>query len=1136
MPNASLPQFPKNLPEQIIENSPSGMMLVDAQQPDMPIVYVNKAFEHLTGYTADEALGKNARFLQADDRQQPAIEQMRHALEAHENVVTTLRNYRKDGTLFWNEVRISYLRDPQGTVTHAVGILNDITAHIEDAERYRQSFESNSAVHLLVEADDGHIVDANSAAARFYGYTVAQLKSMHIYEINKLGKEEFLRLSKLIVSERKSDFVTQHRLASGAVRDVQVYASSIRTPQGWLNHAIIVDVTDRLTVEQRYQSLFKQSNDAVFILDLDGHHLQVNQRACDLLGYSVEELLLLSNRDIVVPHELHESLGVLERLKSGEQVPPYSRVFRHKDGTLINTELNVELVRDSKGNPLHVLSIVRDISERKQVEDALRESEESYRQTIATMHEGLVLQKADGRIQLCNPAAERILGLTADQMMGRTSTDPRWRAIHEDYSPFPGETHPAMFTLRTGEPQFNVVMGVYKPDDTLTWILINAQPLFNKVQEKPYAVVATFADISERKRMEDALRESEGKYRLIAENTLAQKYDELDQFFNVSAGMLTITNTDGILLKVNTAWEKLLGLPVAQIEGRRFLDFVHPDDVQATLGAMTQLSHQKPVIEFVNRYRAADGSYRYIEWRANPHGNLIYASGRDITGRRQMEESLRESEEKYRLIAENTSDGIMIIEGDTRITSYASPAYDRQHGRGVGESLGMGAETRWSYIHPDDREAVIRQIKDTIIHRQTHLTLTYRARHKDGHYFWREDISRYLYSPDGTYQRSYIISRDITGRKRMEEALKESEEKYRLIAENTSDGILVLDSLLGAITYASPSYDLQHGRAIGETQRIEPDALLETIHPEDRERVLKQIFDAVDRKEPNLVYSYRSQHKDGHYLWCEDHSRFNYAPDGRYLSSIIISRNVTERKQAEEKQLALTLEKERTGMLTQFIQDAAHEFRTPLSIISSGTHLLLRSEQQELRQHKANQINDQIKRITRLVEMLLLLVKAERDDVLRQQKVDIISVLQVGCELYDFEKEDNLKKPELRFSPPPELPAVMGDSNLLLEAFSQLLGNAYHFTPPEGTITVTMGTADGQVWVEVDDTGKGIAEENLSHIFDTFWRLDDAHTTAGFGLGLPIAKRIIEHHGGTITVRSQLRQGTQMRVTLPAAP
>ncbi len=127
---------------------------------------------------------------------------------------------------------------------------------------------------------------------------------------------------------------------------------------------------------------------------------------------------------------------------------------------------------------------------------SLRESEERYRSVVAAMTEGIVVQGADGAIQNANASAQRILGLTADQISGRTSLDPRWRAIHEDGSDFPGETHPAMITLRTCQPQSNVIMGVYKPDGSLTWISINTQPLFQLDKTSPVAVVATFTDIT----------------------------------------------------------------------------------------------------------------------------------------------------------------------------------------------------------------------------------------------------------------------------------------------------------------------------------------------------------------------------------------------------------------------------------------------------------------------------------------------------------------------------------------------------------------------------------------------------------------------------------------------------------------
>jgi PAS domain S-box-containing protein len=131
------------------------------------------------------------------------------------------------------------------------------------------------------------------------------------------------------------------------------------------------------------------------------------------------------------------------------------------------------------------------------------------------MAEGVVLQQADGRITACNASAERILGLSVQQMMGRTSIDPCWQTIHEDGTPFPGDDHSSMVTLRTGEPQSNTVMGIHKPDGTLTWILLNSQPLFRPSETKPYGVVTSFSDITKRKQAEVALRQQAEREQLI---------------------------------------------------------------------------------------------------------------------------------------------------------------------------------------------------------------------------------------------------------------------------------------------------------------------------------------------------------------------------------------------------------------------------------------------------------------------------------------------------------------------------------------------------------------------------------------------------------------------------------------------
>jgi PAS domain S-box-containing protein len=164
--------------------------------------------------------------------------------------------------------------------------------------------------------------------------------------------------------------------------------------------------------------------------------------------------------------------------------------------------------------------------------------EQMYRTAIEALSEGIVLQDADGVIQACNASAERILGLSQDQMMGRTSVDPRWQAIHEDGSPFPGEDHPAMVTLQTGQACSNVIMGVHKPDGTLAWISINSQPIFYGTGSNPSAVVTSFTDITARMQAEQELRlyldRLEG---LVQERTaeLEQSNKELDEYATVTS-------------------------------------------------------------------------------------------------------------------------------------------------------------------------------------------------------------------------------------------------------------------------------------------------------------------------------------------------------------------------------------------------------------------------------------------------------------------------------------------------------------------------------------------------------------------------------------------------------------------------
>jgi PAS domain S-box-containing protein len=174
-----------------------------------------------------------------------------------------------------------------------------------------------------------------------------------------------------------------------------------------------------------------------------------------------------------------------------------------------------------------MIGVVIDVTARKTADAARAEldraraiqaSEVRHRSVLAAMSEGVVRQDASGVITDCNPAAERILGLTADHMAGRTSIELRWRTIHADGSPFPGEDHPAMVALRTGAPVRDVIMGIHRPDGALAWILVSAEPV-RPPGGAVEAVVTTFLDITIRKTAQDALARSEARFRALAEHS-----------------------------------------------------------------------------------------------------------------------------------------------------------------------------------------------------------------------------------------------------------------------------------------------------------------------------------------------------------------------------------------------------------------------------------------------------------------------------------------------------------------------------------------------------------------------------------------------------------------------------------------
>ncbi|MDH6066317.1 PAS domain S-box protein [Chrysosporum ovalisporum APH033B] len=238
---------------------------------------------------------------------------------------------------------------------------------------------------------------------------------------------------------------------------------------------------------------------------------------------------------LVHPEDRESLSEVIAR--SIEETNEYKCEFRivWLDGSIHWLSEKGKVFFNELGQPIRLIGTTRRIDERKQAEAALRASEERYRSVVATMQEGIVLQDANGCILTCNASAKRILGRTFDQMLNSTFDDPSWQNIQEDGSPFPGEMHPAMLTLRTGQPCSNVVMGVYQPNGQLTWISINSQPLFHDNDPVPYATVASFSDITERKQAQEKIREQAALLDIATDAILVIDFQSKILFWNQGA-------------------------------------------------------------------------------------------------------------------------------------------------------------------------------------------------------------------------------------------------------------------------------------------------------------------------------------------------------------------------------------------------------------------------------------------------------------------------------------------------------------------------------------------------------------------------------------------------------------------------
>ncbi len=388
-------------------------------------------------------------------------------------------------------------------------------------------------------------------------------------------------------------------------------------------------------MNERLAGIVEQSEDAIISTGVDAQVTSWNKAAERLFGYAAQEMLGQPVERLFPADLAEQARSLLRRVSAGEAISNFETERCHRDGRRIHVSISMAPLVADDGTVAGASKIVRDISARIAAEAALRSSETQYGTLIAALYEGVVVQTVDGAITSCNASALRLLGLDREQLLGRRSIDPSWRCVREDLSDWPGSTHPSMQALATGQEVRDAVMGVYRPDAELVWISINAKPMFENGQARPTSVITTFAEITERKRAVDSLRQSQRMFSAM---------------FESAATGMGILSPNGVWQQTNRALQKFLGYETEELLEFSFADVSHPDEWEADAAQLASLLAGE--VESISRTK------RYIHREGHAVWGLMSASVVrdalerpefmvtqiiDLTARKRAEESLAAS-------------------------------------------------------------------------------------------------------------------------------------------------------------------------------------------------------------------------------------------------------------------------------------------------------------------------------------------------------------------------------------------------------------------------------------------------------------------------------------------------------------
>jgi PAS domain S-box-containing protein len=1063
------------------------VMLQDEEQREGVQIFCNDAWPQITGYSKKELRNmSSAELVHPKDRDAFLARHRRRVGGESIPELFEMTVIRKDGTEVPVEVTGAYTTYLGKRAT--VAYIRDITER-KRAEQKQQAIIKTALDGFWLINLEGKFLEVNDSYCKMIGYTREELLGMSIPDIEAAETpEETVQRIKKIMEQGSDRFETRHKRKDGNIIDVEVSVNYLDVGEGQM-FVFVRDITERRKAEEAlklqkayFQQLFDNSPDAIVMVDNTDRVVQANKGFETLFGYRAEEAKGQFINELIIPEDRIEEASVLSRVALNGKAVRKETVRKRKDGSLVDVS--------AVGYPIHfgdklvgVYVIYSDISERKQAEEALKESKEKYSTLIERSTDGILIIR-DGLVEFANSRLIEMASYSLDEVLGK----PFLEFVAPEYTDMVLDRYAKRIA---GEKvPNNYEIEILAKDGRKIPVDMNA----SRIEYKGgFADMVIIRDITERKQAEEALKESRRRFRDMV-NLLPQSVWESD-----TEGYVTFLNRQGILS---------FGYGLDEVKEPFNVALAYVPEDRDRMKENTQ--------RVLNGEKLGGTEYTALRKDGSTFPVIVYAvpiiQGNKAVGLRGVTIDITErkqAEELYSTLASSSPVGVYIVQG--RKFVFTNPAFRRSMGYTADELLGMDPST---VIRPDDRESV-RQSAVQMVKGERFQPYEFRYITKSGETKWALDrVTSITYQGKQATLGNFM---DITESKQAQERIEHAAEEWRTTFDSITDFISIHDK---------DNRLVRMNKALADAFKTTPKELLG--------KVCHEVMHGT--KEPPANCPYRQTLTTGKPatmemfepslgIWLQESTSPIFDAKGEVTGSVHIARDVTRQKRMEE-QLIMT---DRLASIGELASGIAHELNNPLTSVIGFSQLLMEGNVPDNIKEDLGTVYSEAQRAAAIVKNLLTFARKHASV---KQLSQVNAIIEDVLRLRAYEQKVNNIEVDQRLGT--NLPEIMVDNFQMQQVFLNIIVNA-EFAMLEargkGKLVITTERVNGVIKVTFTDDGPGIAKENMKRIFAPFFTTKEVGK--GTGLGLSICHGIVSGHGGRIYAESELGQGATFVVELP---